>query len=50
LLRTGIRESWDLAELDLRDVTAALTEDNWDIDSKTGRLSKAGTSASGELW
>ena len=50
LLRTGIRESWDLAKLDLRDVTSALIADDWEIDSKTGRLSKSGTSKSSELW
>lgn len=38
LLRTGIREGWELDRLDLRDVTAALIVDGWDIDSKTGRL------------
>jgi 16S rRNA G966 N2-methylase RsmD len=40
LLRTGIREGWELNTLDLRDVTAALLEDGWEIDSKTGRLSR----------
>jgi 16S rRNA G966 N2-methylase RsmD len=40
LLRTGIREGWDLGSLDLRDVTAALLEDGWNIDSKSGRLSR----------
>jgi hypothetical protein len=50
LLRTGIREGWDLDELDLRDVSAALVADNWDIDSKTGKLSKASASESNELW
>jgi 16S rRNA G966 N2-methylase RsmD len=42
LLRTGIREGWQLAQLDLRDVTAALIVDGWDIDPKTGRLKRAG--------
>jgi 16S rRNA G966 N2-methylase RsmD len=50
LLRTGIREGWELDKLDLRDVTAALIADGWDIDSKTGRLSKGDTSESSGLW
>jgi hypothetical protein len=50
LLRTGIREGWELDKLDLRDVTAALIADGWDIDSKTGRLSKAIEGESSELW
>ncbi|UWZ37980.1 hypothetical protein Drose_06835 [Dactylosporangium roseum] len=49
LLRTGIREGWELGKLDLRDVTAALIADGWDIDSKTGRLSKGDTGESGGL-
>lgn len=40
LLRTGIREGWELDKLDLRDVTAALIADRWGVDPKTGRLSK----------
>ena len=43
LLRTGIREGWQLDQLDLRDVTAALIADGWDISPKTGRLKRAGT-------
>lgn len=50
LLRTGIREGWELGNLDLRDVTTALIEDGWDIDSKTGRLSKGDTAGSDWLW
>lgn len=42
LLRTGIREGWQLAQLDLRDVTTALIADGWDIHPKTGRLKRAG--------
>ncbi|WP_431918124.1 DNA methyltransferase [Micromonospora wenchangensis] len=49
LLRTGIREGWELDKLDLRDVTTALIADGWDIDSKTGRLTRGDTVASGEL-
>ena len=40
LLRAGIREGWQLDSLHLRDVTAALIADGWDVDPKTGRLSK----------
>jgi len=50
LLRTGIREGWELDKLDLRDVTAALTSDGWDIDPRTGQLSKGGINEIGELW
>ena len=50
LLRTGIREGWELDKLDLRDVTAALIADGWEIDPKTGRLSKGGASRSDQLW
>ncbi len=50
LLRTGIREGWELDKLDLRDVTAALISEDWDIDPKTGRLSKAGASEGDDLW
>jgi len=46
LLRTGIREGWQLAQLDLRDVTTALIADGWDIDPKTGRLKRAGADGS----
>ncbi|WP_241985763.1 MULTISPECIES: DNA methyltransferase [Cryobacterium] len=41
LLRAGIREGWELDRLDLRDVTSALLDDGWDVDSKSGRLSKS---------
>jgi hypothetical protein len=44
LLRTGIREGWELDTLDLRDVTTALIDDGWDIEPKTGRLSREGKS------
>jgi 16S rRNA G966 N2-methylase RsmD len=40
LLRSGIRQGWQLDQLDLRDVTAVLIEDGWDIDPKTGKLSR----------
>lgn len=40
LLRSGIRQGWQLDRLDLRDVTATLIKDGWDIDSKTGKLSR----------
>ncbi|MER7006660.1 DNA methyltransferase [Dactylosporangium sp. NPDC000555] len=50
LLRTGIREGWELDKLDLRDVTTALIADGWDIDSKTGRLSKGDAGEDNGLW
>lgn len=50
LLRTGIRDGWELDKLDLRDVTAALIADGWDIDPKSGRLSRGDAVAGGELW
>jgi 16S rRNA G966 N2-methylase RsmD len=50
LLRMGIREGWKLDTLNLRDVTSALISDGWDIDSKTGRLSKANLNENNELW
>ena len=40
LLRYGIREGWHLGELDLRAVTSTLIEDGWDIEPKTGELSR----------
>ncbi len=46
LLRTGIREGWQLAQLDLRDVTTALIAGGWDINPKTGRLKRAGADES----
>jgi 16S rRNA G966 N2-methylase RsmD len=42
LLRTGIREGWQLTQLDLKDVTTALIADGWDINPKTGRLKHTG--------
>jgi len=38
LLRHGMRNHWDLSELDLRIVTAALTGEGWEIEDSTGRL------------
>ncbi|MEU7590431.1 DNA methyltransferase [Micromonospora sp. NPDC049230] len=49
LLRTGIREGWELDKLDLRDITTALIADGWDIDPKTGRLSRGDVVAAHEL-
>ena len=40
LLRQGMREHWDLSELDLRVITRTLMADGWDIDESTGRLRK----------
>lgn len=40
LLRHGMREGWHLGELDLRTVTSTLIEDGWDIEPKTGVLSR----------
>ena len=40
LLRHGMREGWHLGELDLRAVTGTLIEDGWDIEPKTGVLSR----------
>jgi len=50
LLRTGIREGWELDRLDLRDVTSALLVDGWDIEPKTGKLSKGEVASEAELW
>lgn len=47
LLRTGIRESWKLDEIDLRTVTEFLISDGWEIESKTGRLRKVSADAGG---
>ena len=41
LLRRGIAEGWDLATLDLRGVTEALRELDWEIDAASGRLRPA---------
>jgi 16S rRNA G966 N2-methylase RsmD len=41
ILRAGIREGWKLDSLDLRDVTPALLSNGWELDSKTGRLSRS---------
>ncbi len=38
LLRSGLRESWDLATVDLRTVTTTLLEEGWEVNGKTGRL------------
>jgi hypothetical protein len=40
LLRHGMREHWDLSELNLRAVTASLVADGWEIDEGTGRLTR----------
>lgn len=41
LLRLGMREHWDLSELDLRVVTETLTADGWEVDEGTGRIIRA---------
>jgi 16S rRNA G966 N2-methylase RsmD len=41
LLRHGMREGWHLGELDLRTVTSTLIEDGWDIEPRTGVLSRS---------
>jgi 16S rRNA G966 N2-methylase RsmD len=41
LLRRGMREHWDLSELDLRVVTRTLMADGWEIDESSSRLRKA---------
>jgi 16S rRNA G966 N2-methylase RsmD len=38
LLRHGLREGWDLGAVDLKDVTRALLDDGFEVDSKRGRL------------
>lgn len=38
LLRRGMREHWDLSELDLKLTTQTLLSDGWAIDESTGRL------------
>ena len=38
LLRQGIREHWDLSELDLRLITQTLLSDGWLVDESTGFL------------
>jgi 16S rRNA G966 N2-methylase RsmD len=40
LLRHGMREGWHLGELDLRAITSTLIQDGWDIEPKTGVLSR----------
>ncbi|WP_433873604.1 DNA methyltransferase [Saccharopolyspora sp. CA-218241] len=40
LLRHGIRNNWELDELDLRTVTDTLLQDGWSIEPKTGRLTR----------
>jgi 16S rRNA G966 N2-methylase RsmD len=38
LLRRGIREHWDLSELDLRLITQTLLSDGWEVDEGSGSL------------
>lgn len=38
LLRHGLRKDWDLGAMDLRDVTATLLSNGYEVDGKTGRL------------
>jgi len=38
LLRRGIADGWDLATLDLRGVTQAMRELEWEIDAASGRV------------
>jgi 16S rRNA G966 N2-methylase RsmD len=38
LLRRGMREHWDLSELDLRVVTQTLVADGWEVDETSGQL------------
>ncbi len=38
LLRHGLRHGWDLGAVDLRDITAALLAEGYEVQSKTGRL------------
>ena len=38
LLRAGLQRGWDLGTLDLRDVTAVLSDLGYGVDGKTGRL------------
>jgi 16S rRNA G966 N2-methylase RsmD len=40
LLRRGIREHWDLSEVDLRVVTRTLIADGWTVEESTGYLRK----------
>ena len=40
ILRKGIENSWRLDDIDLRDVTSSLTDSGWDVDAKSGTLSK----------
>jgi 16S rRNA G966 N2-methylase RsmD len=49
LLRAGIREGWHLSELDLRTVTKTLIDDGWEIEPKSGHLSKESTSSPSAL-
>jgi hypothetical protein len=46
LLRRGMREHWDLSELDLRVVTRTLMADGWEVDEGSSRLKKASAEAS----
>ncbi len=45
LLRRGMRERWDLSELDLRVVTQTLIADGWEIDEGSSRLRKSPSQA-----
>jgi 16S rRNA G966 N2-methylase RsmD len=45
LLRCGVREHWDLSELDLRLITQTLVADGWEIDEGSGRLRRRPASA-----
>lgn len=47
LLRRGMREHWDLSELDLRVITRTLMADGWEVDESTGRLRKGPRSMQG---
>lgn len=40
LLRRGFRDGWRLGELDLRAVTSTLLDDGWQVDPKSGSLSR----------
>jgi 16S rRNA G966 N2-methylase RsmD len=41
ILRHALRRNWSLADLDLKLVTDALTEEGWDVDPKTGYLCRS---------
>lgn len=48
LLRLALRRGWSVSSLDLRTVTAALVEDGWTIEPKSGRLTKPSISQQSE--